>query len=528
MRLVSSRALLAAMSTTLLGGSAVAQLTDVVQTPNTANEGIQKSFDEQIGTGQGGINAPGSSIFIIRRDPFRSIARGRQLFQRKFTRAQGLGPRQDDGVGDIEADPSLGAGLGDSCAACHSRPRGSAGVGGNVFTRPDSRDAPHLFGLGLVEMLADEITVDLRRVRDQSIRLALASGVPVRRQLMSKGLDYGWITGLPTGEAETSQVSGVDPDLRVRPFFAEGSVFSIREFSAGAFDAEMGLEPVDPILTAAAGGADVVTPSGMVLTGSVDAIGGPVAQSPREDPDGDGVVNEVPASIVDHLEFYLLNYFAPATYRQRGDLEMAGLPLMQRVGCTTCHVPDLVIDRDRRVAVVETRYDDTQGGPFNRLFATATPLVQIVPDLTGFPPQQLPLGGSFVVRGIFADFKRHDVGPGFYERNFDGTMQREFVTEPLWGVGSSAPYGHDGRSPNLREVILRHGGEAQASSTAFARLPERQQELIIAYLDSLVLFGPPDTASNLDPAQPTMAGYPQFGHGSIKLSPLFNNAGEPE
>ncbi|NJO12316.1 MAG: hypothetical protein HC872_01280 [Gammaproteobacteria bacterium] len=46
------------------------------------------------------------------------------------------------------------------------------------------------------------------------------------------------------------------------------------------------------------------------------------------------------------------------------------------------------------------------------------------------------------------------------------------MTEPLWGVGSTGPYGHDGRSINLREVILRHGGEAMASRNAFARLPE--------------------------------------------------------
>ena len=40
-----------------------------------------------------------------------------------------------------------------------------------MATRPDSRDAPHLFGLGLKEMLADEITADLR---------ALAVGRPGR------------------------------------------------------------------------------------------------------------------------------------------------------------------------------------------------------------------------------------------------------------------------------------------------------------------------------------------------------------
>ena len=50
-----------------------------------------------------------------------------------------------------------------------------------------------------------------------------------------------------------------------------------------------------------------------------------------------------------------------------------------------------------------------------------------------------PLEGTFVVEGIFADFKRHDLGPAFHERNFDGSIQKEFVTEPLWGVGSTAP-----------------------------------------------------------------------------------------
>lgn len=38
-----------------------------------------------------------------------------------------------------------------------------------MVTRPDSRDAPHLFGLGLKEMLADEITTDLRSIRAQAI-----------------------------------------------------------------------------------------------------------------------------------------------------------------------------------------------------------------------------------------------------------------------------------------------------------------------------------------------------------------------
>jgi hypothetical protein len=59
------------------------------------------------------------------------------------------------------------------------------------------------------------------------------------------------------------------------------------------------------------------------------------------------------------------------------------------------------------------------------------------------------------------DFKRHDLGPNFYERNYNGTLRTHFMTTPLWGVGSTSPSGHDGRSISLTEVILRHDGEAR-------------------------------------------------------------------
>ena len=49
---------------------------------------IAKSLDEQVGPGRGSLTTPDSSLYLIARDPFRAIRRGRQLFQRKFTRAQ--------------------------------------------------------------------------------------------------------------------------------------------------------------------------------------------------------------------------------------------------------------------------------------------------------------------------------------------------------------------------------------------------------------------------------------------------------
>src|SRR5258708_2614949 len=511
-------------SIVLLVSAAVvsAQMVDNTQAQPRFRAGINKSLPAEIGAGRGNVMIPDSSIFIIQRDPFRSVRRGRQLFQRKFTRLQGQGPNDQDGVAQggstINTNLAIGAGLADSCAACHGRPRGSAGAGGDVVTRPDSRDAPHLFGLGIKEMLADEITTDLRGIRDQAIADAIKKQRPVKKPLVSKGVNYGFIAGNPDGSVDASQVTGVDPDLRVKPFFAEGSTISIREFVVGALHKEMGMEAsLDPDLIAAQTGR-VVTPSGMVLDGTKDKISAP----PTSDVNG----NEVDPAIVDHLEFYLLNYFKPAHDAQNATIDH-GRQVFARIGCASCHMQSFTINHDRRVADVET-VSDTTKGIFNSLFATATPLVQTVNDNSGYPPLKLPAGNSFAVNDIFTDFKRHDLGPNFYERNWDGTLQKQFLTRPLWGVGSTGPYGHDGRSMTLDNVILRHGGESLASRNAYAALPGSDSDALLKFLNSLILFPPDDTASNLDPGNQAAPNFPQVGHGSIKLTVLFNDPTDPE
>ena len=495
-------------------------MTDITQTPNTAGVGIQKSLTQEIGAGRGDEMTPESSIFLIKRDPFRAINRGRQLFQRKFTAAQGVGPRLHDGIGDIQAEPGVGAGLSDSCASCHGRPFGAAGSGGNVFTRPDSRDAPHLFGLGIKEMLGDEMTQDLRQTQTIAIASAIAQGTNVTLPLVAKGVSFGSITAHADGSVDTSGVQGVNSDLRVRPFFAQGKATSIREFAVGAFKAEMGLEAPDVDLLSASQGADVVTPSGMLLSGTLDAVDAPPVRDATTDGDHDGVVNEVPVSVVDYMEFYLLNYFkpgrGPTTQQSR-----SGLSTFNAIGCIKCHVSDLGIRSDRRVADVDTAFDPNNGNIYSRFFATAAPLFTSTDDGSGFPTLKLPSHGGYQVKGIFTDLKRHDLGIAFHERNFDGTVTTQFMTTPLWGVGSTAPYGHDGRSATLEDVILRHGGEAQAERDAFTQLADSDKSNVLAFLRTLVLFSPPDTPSNLKPADKNNPQYPLVGHGSIDLSVLF-------
>jgi len=375
------------------------------------------------------------------------------------------------------------------------------------------------------------MTSDMRAIRSQAVTSAKQRGKSVTLPLVTKGVSFGSITGNPDGSIDTSQVQGVNPDLRIRPFFAQGGTISIREFTVGALNAEMGLQAVDPDLAAASAGSRVITPSGMVLDGSTD----PMTDLPHDTielPPPPDLLNgnEIDVALVDHLEFYLLNYFKPGINQQDASANH-GLKVFNQLGCATCHVQNLTINHDRRVADLNTVYDPVNG-IFNRMFATATALIHKVNDNSGYPPLMVPNGQPFVVQNIFTDFKRHDLGPNFHERNWDGSFQTEFLTRPLWGVGSLGSLGHDGRSINLTEVILRHGGEAQASRDAFANLfssgNEGEAFDLVHFLDTLVLFPPDDTASNLDPGNPGTPNFPQCGHGSIKLTVLFNNPADKE
>ncbi|MDG1893023.1 MAG: di-heme oxidoredictase family protein [Verrucomicrobiota bacterium] len=499
---------------------AEAQLVDEGQIGSTVPLGaITESLAEQIGAGRGNVKMPLSSQYLIKRDPARAVRRGRQLFQRKFTAAQGLGPRVTaDSVGDISANPAFGAGISDSCAGCHGRPKGSAGFGGVVTTRPDSRDAPHLFGLGLQEMIADEMTRSLRSQRDRIVEQAAATGTEARTTLTAKGVHFGILSVDSAGKLDTSGLEGLDADLRVKPFFAQGSSFSMREFIVGAFKDEMGLQAYDPDLALAAAGGMVTTPSGMILDGEADHFPDPPAVGPLQDPDADGVVNELDPALVDFMEFYLLNYFKPGMGRQTARTG-EGLVKMKEIGCTSCHIQNFTVDDDRRLADVETVFDPVKG-KINRLYATAATRWMMVEDGDAYP-LTLPQGKSFEVANIFTDFKRHDLGDAFHERHFDGSVTTQLMTEPLWGAGSTAPYGHDGRSINLMEVILRHGGEAQAQSDAFVALPDDEQRKIVEFLQTLILFPPDDTASNLNPGRDNGSLQDPANHGNINLGAIF-------
>jgi hypothetical protein len=88
-------------------------------------------------------------------------------------------------------------------------------------------------------MLADEMTAELRARRDEAVATARATNSVAFRPITSKGISYGEITAHPDGSMDLSKVNGVDTDLRVRPFFAHGGAYSIRDFIVGALHNEV-------------------------------------------------------------------------------------------------------------------------------------------------------------------------------------------------------------------------------------------------------------------------------------------------
>jgi CxxC motif-containing protein (DUF1111 family) len=90
---------------------------------------------------------------------------------------------------------------------------------------------------------------------------------------------------------------------------------------------------------------------------------------------------------------------------------------------------------------------------------------------------------------LFSDLKRHDLGPLVAESIDEaGTGPSVFLTEALWGVGSTAPYMHDGGSTTLTEAIQRHGGEASGARSAFNSASNQRKSDLLDFLNNLVMF----------------------------------------
>lgn len=454
-----------------------------------------------------------------------------------------------------------------SCGVCHSIPYREPGAGQNIAsTSGRGRNTPHFYGAGLIEMLGEQIRRKLLNRYDTNgngvfDREEVISSCPasIRPTYGAPLIDYGDLQPDRYGVPQLNPVFRVwyqDAQGRIIPE-AQGlndsrvAAFNIamlpfgwgrgyhtsrdgRKVAQGgeagtlrgiytlAADAHMGLQGYDPTqqVVGAAQGRSSASNGGLArvsLNGALQYdFGGStdigLAKSKSgislDDTDGDGHFNELTEGDVDAVEFYMLHSPSPAV-RATSESEKGRKVLLQ-AGCTRCHVENWKIEArdstrgftgDRRLfRIVTLSKNDAEGVP---QITGALVLRHRRSPLGGV----VPLGGPALVTRIYTDFKHWDIGEAFYERRFDGSLQREHRTAPLWGVGSTAPYGHAGQYMSLDEVILRHAGEAAAEKDRYLALSEEKKRLLIEYLESLVLYPTDEIPLDLDGDGLTASNY---------------------
>lgn len=393
-----------------------------------------------------------------RYDLARLFRGGDSFFEHRFVPAEGLGAGPLGPLRRVH-QPLRGGPDTLACADCHSLggPDGAGSEVENAFFHGDGdalssaaqRNPPAVLGLGLVQALAAEMSVELGFVRDQ----AIAAGREQTIALATHGVSFGTLVVHADGSLDTSRVEGVDADLVVRPFGWRGTEARLRRVVEEAARVHSGLQST--VLAA----ADQVHPDPARL-----------GEGPWYDPDEDAVSREIEEGTLTTVAVYLALLEVPVVLAP-GDPALSarwahGHALFGALGCGDCHRETLtLIDR-----IWIERPDTTSGAG-----------VRIALLVDGEAPR-----GSGDVH-LFSDLRRHAMGEALAQRQDDGSglPADVFVTRPLWGLADTAPYLHDGRAATIPDAILAHGGEATASRDAFAALDVDGQRDLHVFLLSL-------------------------------------------
>jgi cytochrome c peroxidase len=259
------------------------------------------------------------------------------------------------------------------------------------------------------------------------------------------------------------------------------------------------------------------------------------------DGDADGVINELTVGDMSAFSAYMGTQVRPTTTIELSQLGLLPTPLTTQqiadinngstvfnmAGCNGCHTPAHVLNNPvAQEPSANPFYRDGATfpeGTLNPLSVGVDPsdpiaanlITDIVENRQAFPNNLTPsrtgdlLGGlernraagapagSAIVRA-FTDLRRHFMGANLAEQIADGGIAPAvWMTRSIWGIGTTAPYMHDGRATTLMSAILEHSraGDAPASEAAasvnFVRNSSQlQQRQLIAFLSSMVLFAP--------------------------------------
>ena len=381
---------------------------------------------------------------------------GRRIFSTPFNKHDGYGdgpngrPTLQDNGTFLRVD-----GLdGQSCLECHgilSNARipskfGVGGVGGgvtNAIGGPTILDPttgefngrfinpPFVFGSGGVELLGKEMTLNL-----QELKLKAQANPGVVFQLTTHGVNFGALV-YDNGHFDYSRIEGIDEDLVVRPFGRKGDFITTRQFDQGAMEFHFGIQPED-------------------IVGNFDD-------------DQDGYVDELTIGEMSALAIFNTTSERPV---QSPIIGYNGYQLFINSGCADCHKPFL----DTRSRILPYSFPEDEQDPTANVFYKV--------DLTASPTNFQAVGRGIRVP-LFADLKRHDMGPGLAENTGDPDKDPVFTTARLWGLADTAPYLHDGRALTITEAILAHGGEAQTARNNFANLSDQDTVALLQFLRSL-------------------------------------------
>jgi hypothetical protein len=478
--------------------------------PNEPTLGAERSLTRRLADGE-----------ELRRSIPQLVQIGRELFDAMWTVEEGGGRPLTKGTGAPLADPDsplvfprafnrVSAPDANSCAGCHNLPRSGGGgdIVANVFvlgqrfdfasfdaTDPvptrgglredglsvglqdvaDSRATVGMFGSGYIEMLARQMTDDLRRLRD---RLAPGSGT----ELVTKGVSFGRLSRLADGSWDTSEVEGLaapslatggpeaPPSLTLMPFHQAGAVISLRQFSNNAFNHHHGIQTTERF------GAG--------------------------DPDGDGYTREMSAAEVTAVTLYQATLPPPGRVIPRDpaieDAVENGERRFAEIGCADCHVPALPLD--------DWGWYFTEPNPYNPPGNLRPGDVEpVVVNLNSrvLPGPRLREEDGVTWVPAFTDLKLHDITSGPDDPNREALDMTQpagsdeffagnsrFLTKKLWGAANERPYFHHGMYTTLRQAILAHAGEALGSRQAFETLSEYDRDSIIEFLKTLQVLAP--------------------------------------
>lgn len=417
------------------------------------------------------------------------IKAGERLFTAKFTKAEGAGrPAATQAILPTKRrNPALTAFArtsgpdANACSSCHNDPI-VGGAGDFVtttfvsegFTNADfdttdpqfsnERGTNHLFGAGLIELLAREMTADLHQQRDEALTIARQNNQPQTIALMTKGVSFGTITARPDGVVETNQRDGIDADLVVRPFSQKGVMTSLRQFSINAMNHHHGIQAVERF--------------GKRWTGETDH-------------DGDTFSDEMDAADISALVAWQATLPPPMPSIPQSktwqDMAAKGSLNFDAFGCASCHI--------RALPLNSLKFADP--GPVDSAGTLAGRDVTkpAIYDLALFDwAKRLPVDEQGrVMVPLFGDLKRHKMTDRSNERLGNELLAQRFVdrtafaTSELWGIASTAPYGHRNDMTTLDEIIRAHGGEAQDSAKAYTEATKQNRQALIAFLKTLTL-----------------------------------------